>query len=389
MADTLNVGTLTRQGAFNDGANKLQLFKTQVVGEVLKTFDENDKLSRFQRVRKIASGKSAVFPFIGNIGGAYHTPGAPLAGAAGTVIKQAEKIISVDGQYISHTWISNLDEVMSSYDLRSEYTQQLGRALARAYQKRLARVMVRAARTQGPLDPTSILDETKNWGSTGAAPAAASFNGYNANLAGASMETTASVLTNAIWRAVEVLDTKNVPEQNRFVLIKPAQYYLLLNSGGTATTLALNRDYSSNPGDYARGLLPTIAGCEIVKSNYLPNGQDFTAEAFSAINPGVGTYAQTMGQAAGSEGLAETYIGNNYNGDFRNTVALVGQGEAVATVQLLDLQTEMEYYAMNQATLLLAKFAQGHGILRPECMCELTNGRMADGDVAKFLPTGG
>jgi hypothetical protein len=40
-------------------------------------------------------------------------------------------------------------------------------------------------------------------------------------------------------------------------------------------------------------------------------------------------------------------------------------------VKLMDLSTEMEYSVRHQGTLIVAKYAMGHGILRPECAVEL------------------
>jgi hypothetical protein len=62
---------------------------------------------------------------------------------------------------------------------------------------------------------------------------------------------------------------------------------------------------------------------------------------------------------------------NTYNADFSKTAALVMTKSAVGTVKLLDLATEMGYDMRRQGTLLIAKYAIGHGILRPECSVEL------------------
>ena len=39
---------------------------------------------------------------------------------------------------------------------------------------------------------------------------------------------------------------------------------------------------------------------------------------------------------------------------------------AAGTVKLMDLATEMEYDIRRQGTLMVAKYAMGHGVLRPE-----------------------
>ena len=43
----------------------------------------------------------------------------------------------------------------------------------------------------------------------------------------------------------------------------------------------------------------------------------------------------------------------------------------MGTVKLLDLAAEMEYDMRRQGTLIVSKYALGHGILRPEASVEL------------------
>jgi len=45
--------------------------------------------------------------------------------------------------------------------------------------------------------------------------------------------------------------------------------------------------------------------------------------------------------------------------------------QAMGTVKLLDLASEMEYDIRRQGTLMVSKMAVGHGILRPECLYEI------------------
>jgi hypothetical protein len=44
---------------------------------------------------------------------------------------------------------------------------------------------------------------------------------------------------------------------------------------------------------------------------------------------------------------------------------------SVGTVKLLDLAVESDYLIQQQGTLVVAKYAMGHGILRPECAVEI------------------
>jgi hypothetical protein len=44
---------------------------------------------------------------------------------------------------------------------------------------------------------------------------------------------------------------------------------------------------------------------------------------------------------------------------------------AVGTVKLIDLAVEMDYDIRRQGTLVVSKYAVGHGILRPESAVEI------------------
>ena len=63
---------------------------------------------------------------------------------------------------------------------------------------------------------------------------------------------------------------------------------------------------------------------------------------------------------------------SKYDINATDTVALVLQKGAVGTVNLMGLATESEYDMRRQGTLALAKYACGHGVLRPEMAVELS-----------------
>ena len=48
------------------------------------------------------------------------------------------------------------------------------------------------------------------------------------------------------------------------------------------------------------------------------------------------------------------------------TKALVMHKSSVATVKLLNLAVETEYQIKNQGWIIVAKYAMGHGFIRPE-----------------------
>jgi N4-gp56 family major capsid protein len=154
----------------------------------------------------------------------------------------------------------------------------------------------------------------------------------------ADANTNASSLKDSIFDAIQKLDENDVPSSDRFIVVKPDQYYQLLNLDSV-----MSRDFSSNAGDRAKGFITTIGGVPLVKSN--------TAVA-----------SFTDQSSASTAGTNNTYIGN-----FSTVQAVVFHKQAVGTVKLKDLVLETTYDPRRLGTLMTARMALGHGILRPEC----------------------
>jgi hypothetical protein len=102
-------------------------------------------------------------------------------------------------------------------------------------------------------------------------------------------------------------------------------------------------------------MIPQVAGISIYKSNHLPS---------TDLSGGAGVDAGGSNDVFGTGGVG-------YDGNFTNSLGIVAHPAAVGTVKLLDLATESEYQIERQGTLFVAKYAMGHGILRPECAIEL------------------
>ena len=92
-----------------------------------------------------------------------------------------------------------------------------------------------------------------------------------------------------------------------------------------------------------------IAGFEIYKSNNLPSGT-----------------AADDGQVRAPNVYDAPLTAEDANG-------IIFHKSAVGTVKLRDLSMESEYQIERQGTLMVAKYAMGHGILRPEAAFLLTN----------------
>lgn len=305
--------TVLAVGQQNGAGAADALFLKVFGGEVLTAFEEANKVMDKHTVRTISAGKSAQFPATWKVSAGYHTAGTEIVGQSSNV---SERVITIDDLLLSSVFIANIDEAKNHFDVRSIYSKEVGRALAYQWDKNVLQSGVLAARASATV--------------TGA-------NGGTALTSATTLyRTSATDLAAGIYAGVQAMDEKDIPEEEeKFAFIRPAQYYLLAQS-----TALVNRDWAAGNGNYADGQVLRIGGAQLVKTNHLP-----------ITNIATGPTA--------------------YQGDFSKTACLLMTKQAVGTVKLLDLAQEMAYDIRRQGTLIVSKYAVGHGILRPECAVEL------------------
>lgn len=305
--------TVSRLGQINLAGDVDALMLKVFSGEILNAFNSACVYQDKQIVREISAGKSAQFPATGKFTAGYHTPGTQLTGLTSP---HAERIITIDDLLVSHTFVADIDEAKNHYDVRSEYTKQLGAALAKAYDTNVARNVVLAARAAATI--------------TGEAGGTV-ING------GANVRTDGALIKNVAFASAQKLDENDAYEGERFAMVRPATYY-----AAAANTDLLNKDWGGS-GSLAKGTFESLAGISFVKSNHVPQSDESATASIPA----------------------------KYRGDFSTTAFTVHQRAAVGTVRLMNLSMQMKYEELFQATLLLARNAVGHGTLRPECAIEI------------------
>lgn len=343
--------TPSRAGQINSAGDANALFLKKFAGEILTTFESNNIFKPLHTMRTIENGKSAQFPVTGIATASYHTPGANIADAENSYLsdpKKNEKVITIDDVLLASSFLSNIDDVKNHYDIRSVYSTELGRALAKRFDIAVAKVFIAAARDATP---------GVTGGNVGAQVDVANNDLSAPDSAGTKAAFTGADLTAALFTAAAKLDNNDVPSEGRFCVLNPTDYYRLITGASGAlsvSTSASNKDVGGS-GSLASGTIPQVAGIDIYKSTNIPT-TDLSADA-------TGDGAASNDVFGGS--------GSGYNGDFRNTVGIVAHPSAVGTVKLLDLATESEYQIERQGTLFVAKYAMGHGILRGECALEL------------------
>lgn len=308
-ATVLSVGQINGAGASD------ALFLKMFAGELLTAFDEANVVMDKHTIRNITAGKSAQFPATWKVTAGYHTVGAEIVGQTSNL---NERIINIDDLLLASVFLASIDEAKTHYEVRSEYAKQCGLALAYQMDKNVLQAGVLAARASATIT-----------GGNGGTTLTSATTLYR---------TSATDLAAGIYSGVQAFDEKDVPMgEAKYCFVRPAQYYLLAQS-----TALINRDWQG-AGSYSDGKILRIGGAEIIKTNHLP---------ITVIN-------SVTGQ------------NNTYSGDFSKTAALLMTKQAVGTVKLRDLATEMAYDIRRQGTLIVAKYLLGHGILRPECAVEL------------------
>ena len=336
--------TPSRLGQSNLTGAKDALFLKVFAHEVLTTFEETNVMKDLHTVRTISSGKSAQFPTMGKATAKYHTPGDDVfeAGTNGdkyaSALNHKERVINIDDVLIAATSIANIDELKNHYDVRSAYSTELGRALSKRFDLATMRTLVAASQVaaSAQANPDAGNGIKITLGSTTGAPADLS---------------TAGNLIQTFRLIAQKLDEQDIPSEDRFVVLTPELYYLLAGSDNAA----INRDFSG-AGSIASGKVLELVGLKIFSSTHLSDitTNDTTADDSNAKN---NPFDDADGASAG-KGYLDAGL------DVLKFVA--GHKSAIGTVKLMDLAVESEYSIPKQATLMLAKYAMGHGILRPE-----------------------
>ena len=334
-------------GAFDtDNAMFLKIFG----GEVYSSFARYTVTDDKHRVRKISSGKTAQFPFTGRNTAQYFTPGSDILrdnaqaqnkGAADVtptalgLVQVAEKTINIDDLLISTCFIDDLDLAKSHYDYRGPFSKEIGRALAFAYDEAVLNAALMSANNNtaaaDPFQTSQALTTT------------------NAIMAA----NTSKEIIDSIYAAAQGFDERYVPEDERYVFVRPREYNKLLkDTEGTSGTLGsglVHRDYVAGNGSLSDAVILKCAGMTVVKTPHLPN------------------YDYRM-DAGGDAAKAWDGQNNDYHSNWTSIIALCWHPEAVGTVKLKDVTMESEYIISRQGHLLVGKMAVGHGGLRPECV---------------------
>ena len=315
------------QGKGVVSSDKFGMFMTYATNEVIAAFARTTVTMDKHMVRNIAYGKSATFPVMGRASARYLPTGTTLTDTR-TEIKQTERVINIDGTLASDVLIYDIEEAMNSFDVRGEYTRQLGESLALSADGAVLAELAKAV---------NLKDGGKDENIAGLGSPTV-LKAYMNNAADAVVKGKGILM--ALTEARAALTKNYVPANDRFFFTTPENYSAILAA------------LSPNEANYAALIDP--------ETGNIRNVMGFTV---------IETPHLTLGDGAGGKHVFPTQsIGSKSTKKVgkENVVGLFMHRSAIGTVKLKDLTMEHGRDIDKQADIIVAKYAYGHGYLRPE-----------------------
>lgn len=316
-------------------------------GEVLTAFEEYNQFLDKVNYKTITSGNTMKFPATWKIGSEYHEAGTELLGLD---VETKEFTITLDDRpLVSHFEVDDIDVALSHFDVRNELATECGRELSRQLDRKLAILLILAARTDSDAGNSFPAGGNKLvYG--GVTTGTSDFNSGDWGT-----EANAAALVEWIGKISQKMDENDVPQNDRCCIVNVPLYYALRSLGlpysasGTVTNLDKQALWGRNDTGAAGpkiqdgqgyNLAIDVMGIPVYMSNHLPKTNITTGPT-------------------------------KYRGDFAKSGGIVFQKSAIAALQLLGIQTEKFRDVRRQSDFMVAKMMTGGGTLRPHCAYEI------------------
>ncbi|MGL5643175.1 MAG: phage capsid protein [Metamycoplasmataceae bacterium] len=339
----------------------LALFLKVFGGEVLTAFERQAKTLSKVMVRTIANGKSAQFPVMGRTTARYLKQGESLD-TNRKDIKHAEKVISIDGLLATDVLIYDIEDAMNHYDVRSEYSKQMGEALAMATDTANYAEMAKLINSRTATDKKN--ENIQGLGDSSMV------------VVGTKSVTTAAKQGELVLQALTVMRAeftkRYVPAGDRTFFTSPDVYSAIL-----AALMPNAANYSALI-DPETGNIRNVMGFEVVETPHMTGAK---ATSGMVDNP-TGAFDNTghIFPATGavlSSWTAEEAKKATIGAD--NVCGIAMHRSAIATLKLKDMALERARRPEYQADQIIARYAMGHGGLRPEAVGGVVFSTVGDG----------
>lgn len=269
-----------------------------------------------------------------------HAPGSDLSVADAPV--KTESNIQIDNQAtVSNNYVPEVDAFVAQYDVRAEYAQTHGPAVARLVDSRTLRKLAEGARqpestnSTGPKFDSGVLVQRNDTDEASAYPFSLQ-GSYNAQEDLAALQ--------------QSFDERNLPDQGRVAIISPRMARVLRYDNAIQMETVSD---PSNPNMKLQRITTLVEGFELIISNNLPNGF---------------TYNSTGGTASTKRDTESAY-----HGDFTKTAILAMALPIAVQARIYhDIRPiGPEWLTQRQAWVLGAKWFGGLDWVLPEACGEV------------------
>lgn len=321
-------------------------------GEILSRFNEYLTMSDKVRTATISEGTTATFPSLGKLDSEIHNRGDVMLGMAS---EQTERRITLeDRPVVSHFETDDIEKMLTYYEGRMELATEVGRALARQWDAKVARMLVQA----------SIEPEGVSGGAEGTFPGGGT-GGDGEQIVDAATGTANEAGALAILAACETaavrFDTLYIPLEDRFCAVEPAMWYALKNLGVPSSGSQDSKAYfgDSRFASTAGQINPAMAtGASTAATDYLMHNG---IKIFRSIN------------LPKTNESGNTDIDAKYRANYNNTTGVIFQRQAVAAVTKMGVATESFRDVRRQSDFFVGKVFTGGGTLRPQCAISIAS----------------
>lgn len=327
--------TAPNYGQINQAGDDRAIFLKKFSGDVLRQYLDVSVMDGLMWKKSVMGQKSAAWPLTTTVKGDYHS--AKGAQLTGQVYNNAEKIITIDDNFVVDVFFNKLDDKMAHWDNRAPYVEAMGNDIAIIKDEHAMIEHILGARS-------GALVTGSNGGTTIANDKLKLDAGAGA--ASATIAEQVQAFIDALSNAAVQLNLKKVPKDGRFCVIPTELYYACSNAIFANGFSLLNQDYRGTGADMATNVVRPIHGFQIIDSIHVPS-----------------TLVTTT-----SDGSRFLY----HNGDFTKTVGFCGRKQAVGTLDMQGISIGSDGYEEKfQGELLVASVISGTGYIRPESLVEL------------------
>lgn len=316
-------------------------------GEVITAFEEFNTFIPKVNFKTLSSGNTMKFPAIWKIGSEYHEAGTELLGLD---VDTKEYSIALDDRpLVAHFEVDDIDASMAHYDARTELSRETGRELARQMDRKIAALLINAARTAADSGTNAF----PIGNAIGAGP------GYNVDLlltnGNTPTEAKGAALIEIITAINQKMDQLDIPTSERCAVVNIPLYYSLRTLGlpsVASTTVSNNaagglwgrndvRTGGPGLGDGQGYMNPiNVLGTPVYCSNHIPSTNITTGPT-------------------------------KYQGNFSLSGGVMFHKSALGVLQLQGVQTEKFRDVRRQSDFMVSKIMMGGGALRPYAAYEI------------------